>query len=79
MRLFTWLNSRIQRYHWYDISLIKVSAAACVLLLAKFWPPLLSLEWHWYAAIAVIAALPPLKKLFSNTSKPTNKEIHHAS
>ena len=63
MHFFGWLNRQIQRYHWYDISLIKLSTAAFVLMVAKLWPPLLNLEWHWYAIIAVLAAIPPLKKM----------------
>ncbi len=64
MSLFTWINSRIQRYHWYHISLIKLSVAGFVLLIAKFWPPLLGLEWYWYAGLAIVAGVPPIAVMF---------------
>ncbi len=63
MTITTWAEKKIRLYHWYDISLIKLSTAAFVLMLAKLWPPLLSLEWHWYALVAILAALPPLRKV----------------
>ena len=47
-----------------DIQLIKVSVAAFVLLMAKIWSPLLSLDWHWYALIAVLAGMRPVVKAF---------------
>lgn len=64
MRLFNWIESKIRHYHWYDISLIKISTAAFILMVAKFWPPLLSLEWHWYAIICIIAAIRPFQAMF---------------
>jgi hypothetical protein len=29
-------------------------------MIAKLWPPLLSLEWHWYALVFAILAIVPL-------------------
>ena len=63
MSFFMWIEGKIRRFHWYDISLIKLSTAAFTLMVAKFWPPLLSLEWQWYALIAILVAIPPLSKL----------------
>lgn len=62
MSLFQTINDSIQRYRWYDISLIKLSTAAFVLMVAKLWPPLLALDWHWYLAISIVVALPVLRK-----------------
>lgn len=59
MSFFSWLDTRIQHLRWFDIALVKLSTAAFVLLCAKYWTPLLSLEWYWYLAIAVIASLRP--------------------
>ncbi len=65
MSLFTWIDGTIQKMRWYDISLIKLSTAAFILMVAKLWTPLLSLEWPWYLVIALVAAIIPTKKLFS--------------
>ncbi|GAJ19990.1 unnamed protein product [marine sediment metagenome] len=64
MGLFSWLDSKIKNMRWYDISLVKLSTAAFILMIAKLWPPLLSLAWHWYLIIALLAAIIPLKNLF---------------
>ena len=63
MSLFSWVESRIHTFRWYDISLIKLAAAAFALLIAKLWPPLLSLEWHIYLIIAVLASAPVCIKI----------------
>ena len=63
-RLLSWVESTIKYFRWYDISLIKLSTAAFVLMVAKLWPPLLGLAWYWYALIAIVAAVPPLKKMW---------------
>lgn len=44
-----WINERIKRLNCCDIGLTKVCVLAFALLLAKLWPPVLSLEWYWYA------------------------------
>lgn len=46
-----------------DMACVKISTAAATLLLAKFVPDLLMLEWHWYALIAVVAAAKPVSKM----------------
>jgi hypothetical protein len=62
--MFTWLNKVIKQFQWYDISLIKISTAAFVLMVVKFWPALLALDWYWYLIITVAAAIPPMMKMF---------------
>ena len=39
MNIFTWVESKIPHFRWYDISLIKLSTAAFILMVAKLWPP----------------------------------------
>lgn len=58
-----WATSRMKKLKWQDISLIKISVAAFVLMIAKFWEPLLSLEWYWYIIIALLAAFPVYSKV----------------
>jgi hypothetical protein len=38
---------------------------AFALMLAKLWPPLLSLEWYWYGLVFVAAAIKPMYVYFS--------------
>ena len=64
--MFEWMNSNIQKCVWYDISLVKLSTAAFILMIAKLWTPILSLEWYWYLIIAVLAAIMPVMKMFGN-------------
>jgi len=64
MGLTTFLNEKIKTLDWTDIGLIKLTAAAFVLMLAKLWEPLLSLDWYWYAVILLLAAIKPLYKIF---------------
>ena len=64
MKFFDWLDRGVKKLSWYDISLIKFSAIALVLLLAKYWPVLISFEWYWYALIGIAASIPPLLKLY---------------
>ena len=65
MSLFTWMDSKIKDLHWYDISLVKLSTAAFILMVAKLWEPILSLAWYWYLIIAVLAAIKPVAKMLA--------------
>ena len=48
----------------WDISLVKLATAAIVLLIAKYWPVLISFEWYWYVIVAVLASIHPMMKMF---------------
>ena len=65
MGLFSWIESKIRKMHWYDISLVKLASAAFALLIAKWWPPLLSLDWYWYLVIAIVASIIPMYRMFT--------------
>ena len=58
------MNKNIKKCVWYDISLVKLSTAAFILMVAKLWAPILSLDWYWYLIIGVIAALRPMMIMF---------------
>ena len=60
-KLFEKMNKVVKKMTWCDVKLIKLGAAAFTLMIAKLWPPLLSLEWYWYAALGVVFILKPLK------------------
>ena len=64
MSIFTWANTNIQKMTWSDMSLVKLSIAAFVLMIAKLWPDILSLEWYWYLVIFLLAMLKPSSKFF---------------
>ncbi|MDP6642402.1 MAG: hypothetical protein QGF74_03420 [Candidatus Nanoarchaeia archaeon] len=64
MSLIDWYNSNLRKLDVWDIGFIKLSVAAAVLLLAKYWAPILNLEWYWYVIIFVIATIRPLSKFF---------------
>lgn len=56
-------DSKIKKLNWLDIQFIKLSVAGCILMIAKLWEPLLSLDWYWYAIIFVLAAIKPVYKV----------------
>ncbi len=64
MSFVTWMESMVKRLKWYDISLVKLSTAAFILMIAKFWEGLLALDWYWYLVIALVAAIGPISRMF---------------
>ncbi len=64
MSLFTWINSKIVKMKWYDVSLVKLSTAAFILMVAKLWQPILSLDWYRYLVIFAVAGIIPMGKVF---------------
>ena len=64
MNLMKKLNKIPQKLEWWDISLIKWSSIMFALLLAKFFPVLLSAHWSVYAGLAVLLSIHPLMKFF---------------
>jgi len=63
MALGTLADSKIKKLNWLDIQFIKLSVAGAILMIAKLWEPLLSLDWYWYAIIFVLAAIKPVYKV----------------
>ena len=59
-----WIDSKIKKCNWVDMQFVKLSVAGFVLMIAKLWKPLLSLEWYWYAIIFVLALIKPMCKAF---------------
>ena len=47
-----------------DLRLNGLVGFAFALAVAKLWEPVLALDWHWYALIAVVAAIKPLVTCF---------------
>ncbi len=63
-RMIAWENSKVRKMDVWDIQLIKLGVIGFTLMVAKFWEPILSLEWYWYALVFVISVIRPLKKVF---------------
>ncbi len=64
MCLFSWADSKIKNFKSYDISLIKIATTALVLMLAKFFPVLTSLEWYWYLIVFFLTSVSVWLKMF---------------
>ncbi len=62
--MFEWMDAKIQKCKWYDLSLVKLSTAAFILMVAKLWAPILSFEWYWYLIIAILAGIKPAMVVF---------------
>jgi len=58
-----WVDLKIKKYDLIDIKLIQLSSAALVLMIAKIWKPLLSLDWYWYGVIFVLTMIKPIYKM----------------
>jgi len=63
MCCFKWLSKKIKKMEWYDMSMVKLSTAAFILMVAKLWSGILALEWYWYGIIFVLAAISPMLKI----------------
>jgi len=63
-KLCKWMDSKVKKLGWLDVKLIKWSVFAFTLMLAKLWPPLLSLEWYWYGLLFVVFAIKPMMVYF---------------
>lgn len=57
-----WADSKVKKLGWVDVQLIKFSVMGFILMIAKLWEPLLSLDWYWYAIIGALAAIKPISK-----------------
>ena len=47
-----------------DLRLNGLVGFAFALAVAKLWEPVLALDWHWYALIAVVAGIKPAVTFF---------------
>lgn len=60
MGLKRWLDSKASNLTWTDVKLGRFGAAAFILMIAKLWPPILTLHWYWYLIIALLASIKPV-------------------
>ncbi|NQU98567.1 hypothetical protein HQ533_03800 [Candidatus Woesearchaeota archaeon] len=70
MGLFEWIDGLGSKLKWYDFSLLKLSVFFFTLFLLTAWTGFrefaLGFDWYWHLIIAVIVAIPLMKKMFSN-------------
>lgn len=59
-----WMQARVDNLNALDIGLLKVSVTVLTLLLAKYWPPLLTPDWKIFGGIFLITYVPLMVKLF---------------
>ena len=59
-----WMGPKIKNLTVWDMKLLKMAVFAFTLMLAKFFPVLLGLEWYWYALVGTLAMIPLAKKVF---------------
>lgn len=64
MTFSEWADSRVKKLNWLDVQFVKLSSMGFILMIAKLWEPILSLAWDWYAIIFVLAAIPPLLRVY---------------
>ena len=58
------INKTAKKLDGMDIGLVKLSVFAIAFLIAKYYPQVLSLDWYWYAVVAVLAAARPLYRAY---------------
>ena len=51
---------------YFDVLLAETGAMAFALLFAKYWSPLLSLDWYWYLIIGIGAAYKPVNNCLTS-------------
>ena len=65
MSIFTWMDKRVSKFRWFDITFLKGAVVAFALMLARFFPEeLLLLDWYWYFLVFLIFAIRPWYVVF---------------
>ena len=65
MGFVDWANAKVKNFNIIDVQFLKLGVAAFVLMIAKLWQPILALDWYWYLVIALLAAIKPIRAVFS--------------
>jgi hypothetical protein len=68
MFLIDHMKVYLEKMKWYDLPLIKLTVLFTTLFLITVWPAFLNFvlgfAWYWYLIIAVIFAIPLVKRMF---------------
>ena len=58
----------LKKMKWYDISLTKAVTFLATLFLITVWPAfhdlVMQVEWYWYLVLAIVLAIPVMRKVF---------------
>lgn len=73
-RYTAWENRQVHKFDMVDIRLIKMSAAAATLMIAKLWKPLLSLGWYVYGVLSLIFAIRPTLRMVAQKEQIGEEE-----
>ena len=63
-RFIEWIDSRIAKMRYFDLSATKLAVLLFTLFLVKIWPPLASLDWRVYFILAFIVAFATIVRIF---------------
>jgi len=64
MGFVEWANEKAKNMDIWDIGLTKFTVLFATLLIVKFWPAIVSLDWYWYLAAAIVVAIRPMYRFF---------------
>jgi len=64
MSLITFINDAAKKLDGMDIGLVKLYILAIAFLIAKYYPQVSSLDWYWYAGVAVLAVIRPFYRAY---------------
>ncbi len=60
MNLNFYENIKLYKADLLDVGLTKWAVFSATLLLAKFWEPILSLDWYWYLLVFLFTVIRPI-------------------
>lgn len=49
------INEKLKRLNCFDYSVVKICVFTFTLLVVKFWPELVGLDWYWYALVFALS------------------------
>lgn len=64
MKLFKWMDSKINRMNWLDIGMLKIACIVFGIFLAKLIPSLTKITFFWLMIIFIAAAILPMLKIY---------------
>ena len=62
---FQWINAKVKKLTCFDYSIVKICVFTFALLIAKFWPAILKLDWYWYAIVFSVTYVYLIIRIFS--------------
>ncbi len=64
MGIIAYFNERVKRLSIFDIKLVQLAAMFVVLIIVKLIPRIMNVSIWWFAALAVLSAIRPVRVLF---------------